>query len=76
LTINLVDFNEFEPKFEQSVYTTVLNGPEVYQKNDIIYGVVAYDSDGNDVNRLAFSVVGPHKDKLVGFLTILSHRNF
>lgn len=62
LTINIKDFNEYNPYFDTQLTARYLNEPESYNVGDIITKVLAYDGDSSD-ESLTYSIIGPHKDR-------------
>jgi hypothetical protein len=63
LNIFIKDYNEFTPIFQYPTYTTILNNPESFQKDEIILQVKAIDFDNNGLIDLSYSINGPHKDR-------------
>jgi hypothetical protein len=64
LTIWIKDTNEFNPYFEKTLYSIIVNDPEKLKANDIITQLRAVDEDGDGTNEgLVYSVVGPYQKK-------------
>ena len=59
-----LDFNEYDPVFEKSLYSVVLNQPENLKAGDVLSYVSAFDYDGNGQNSvILYSIVGQQRQR-------------
>jgi hypothetical protein len=65
LTVWIKDTNEFNPYFDKTLYTAILNEPESLRPNELITQLRAIDEDGDDGGGagLVYSIVGPFQKK-------------
>ena len=60
------DFNEYGPYFKKPLHELILNHPEEYKVDQVIYTLKAYDDDGDASaeKKLSYKIIGPFRERL------------